>query len=303
WIQDCKGELYLSAPDRKIPVQLSLTTLELDEGTSLSIIITDLSNQKKNQELLRLKNQELERSNKALETSNHELQQFASIASHDLQEPLRKIQIFSSRMQEDAELLPAPLPVYLKKIVDSATRMKSLIIDILNYSKLSADTTHIECTELNEVLEELLTDFDLLIEERQAQITVDPIPCLMVNKGQIRQVFQNLISNALKFTRKDQSPVIHIHAVRVAEPHFESREDASGPYCVISIQDNGIGFDEKYVSSVFSLFKRLNTAEQYEGSGIGMAIAKKIIEKHDGLITATSVVGSGSCFKILLPVA
>jgi signal transduction histidine kinase len=149
---------------------------------------------------------------------------------------------------------------------------------------------------------ELLDDFELIIAEKGAQITCTNLPCLDVNRGQMRQVFHNLLSNALKFSKADIPPEIHIEAKNIATKSFEATEAKKGPYCLISIRDNGIGFDEKYVSNIFSLFERLNSKDLFEGTGIGLAIAKKVIDKHHGLITAHSRVGEGATFDIILPV-
>ncbi len=303
WTDDCKGEILLVAGKDRTPVQLSLTTLELEEGVSLSIILTDLTAQKKTQQQLLDNNLQLAEINQALEISNHDLQQFASIASHDLQEPLRKIQMFSHLMREKAVDLSPDSKRYLQKIIDSSTRMRTLIIDILTYSKLSAHDFLVECVDLNEIVNDLLEDFELIVEEKKAKIIVTNLPCIDVNRGQIRQVFQNIISNALKFAKLDMPPVIEIKSKLIAEKSFSSKEQKEGPYCLISIHDNGIGFDEKYVQNIFSLFERLHAKDKYEGTGIGLAIAKKIIEKHNGLITAVSKEGRGAEFQIILPVS
>jgi PAS domain S-box-containing protein len=301
WGKDCKVELMLKTRDAQTPVQLSLTTLDLQEGRSLSIIVTDLTAQKRTQQQLKENNIQLEEINRALELSNHDLQQFASIASHDLQEPLRKIHMFSNLLKANSGVLSRDLQTYLQKIIDSSARMRTLIIDILNYSKLSANDHVLDCIDLKEIVHELLEDFELIVEEKKAQIIVGDLPCIDANKGQIRQVFQNIISNALKFARTDVSPVIKITSKRIAEKSFSSNEDENGPYWFISIRDNGIGFDEKYVQNIFSLFERLNSKDKYEGTGIGLAIAKKIIEKHNGIITAVSKPGEGAEFQIILP--
>jgi PAS domain S-box-containing protein len=302
WASDCKGEVMLAAGESHRPVQLSLTTLELEEGISLSIILTDLTAQKKAQRQLLENNRQLEEINRALEASNHDLQQFASIASHDLQEPLRKIQIFANLLKENGASA-APSARHLQKIIDSSARMRTLIVDILNYSKLSADDHSRECIDLREIINELRDDFELVIAEKGAQIITGDLPCIDVNKGQIRQVFQNIISNALKFSRPGVPPFIEIKSKRIGEKTFHSPEDEQGTYCFISVQDNGIGFDGKYVQNIFSLFERLNPKDKYEGTGIGLAIAKKIIEKHQGLITADSSEGEGACFQIILPLS
>jgi len=304
WAKDCRGEIVLGGNQVSTPVQLSLTTLELDEGVSLSIILTDLSLQKDTQRQLSIYNEQLQASNHALENSNHDLQQFASVASHDLQEPLRKIQIFSNLLSEKcATSLNEESSRYLKKIIDSASRMKMLIIDILNYSSLSSENKRFSRINLKALVNDVLQDFDLIIHEKQASVIVEELPDLAVNKEQIRQVFQNIISNALKFTRPGSTPEIRISCERIAEKSIESREQADGPYCKISIKDNGIGFDEQYTDHIFALFERLHPKDKYEGTGIGLSIAKKIIQKHNGLIHVKSELGSGSEFIIILPVS
>lgn len=301
WTGDCKGEVLLQAGENQTPVQLSLTTLELEEGTSLSIILTDLTAHKAAQQQLHQNNKQLEDLNRALEASNHDLQQFASVASHDLQEPVRKIQIFSSLMNERKADLTPEMKKFLDKIIRASGRMRTLIIDILNYSRFSANDQLPECINLADIIDELKEDFELIINEKKAQLVVGPLPCILVNKGLIRQVFQNIISNALKFSTPGKAPVIAISSKQIREKSFDSLEDANGRYWLISIKDNGIGFDEKYLNHIFALFERLNPKDAYEGSGIGLAIAKKIIDKHNGLITATSIEGDGAEFKIILP--
>lgn len=301
WKEDCKVELMLKTSGAQKPVQLSLTTLDLQDGIALSVIVTDLTAQKKTQQQLKENNIQLEEINRALELSNHDLQQFASIASHDLQEPLRKIQMFSNLMKANSSNFSADMQVFLKKIIDSSLRMRTLIIDILNYSKLSANDHVMDCIDLKEIVNELIEDFELIIAEKKARFIVGDMPCIDANKGQIRQVFQNIVSNALKFARADLAPVIEITSKNILEKSFSSVEDENGPYCLISIRDNGIGFDEKYVQNIFSLFERLNSKDKYEGTGIGLAIAKKIIEKHNGMITAFSKPDEGAEFQMILP--
>jgi len=303
WEEDVKAEFTLKQDGTQVPVQLSLTTLELEEGRALSIIITDLTMQKITQQQLRDNNIQLAEINAALEVSNHDLQQFASIASHDLQEPVRKIQIFSNLMQEKCQDLSVEARRYLQKIIESSARMKTLIIDILNYSKLSANDGSMQEVNLNEIIKELSDDFELIIADRNATIIVEELPTLEANRGQIRQVFQNIISNALKFSRPDVPPVIEIQSVRLKEKSFSSAPKEDGNFYKICIRDNGIGFNEKYVHNIFSLFERLNSKDKYEGTGIGLAIAKKIIDKHNGLITAVSKEGKGAEFQIVLPIS
>jgi PAS domain S-box-containing protein len=301
WEGYCKGEVEIAYKERRTPVQLSLTVLELAESVSLSVIITDLTLQKTTQRKLEENNRQLEHLNQTLEASNHDLQQFASVASHDLQEPLRKILMFSNFLKNKEGISNREQNVYLEKIIGSAERMKSLIIDILNYSRLSADDGEFLPTELNTVLKELLEDFELLIADKKATILYHNLPVVEVIRGQIRQVFQNLISNALKFSKDDVPPVIEIKARLLETKSFTSREQETGPFCLLTIEDNGIGFDEKYAGIVFSLFQRLHAKDSFEGTGIGLAITKKIIEKHHGLIQVKSATGAGTIFMIILP--
>jgi PAS domain S-box-containing protein len=302
WSGDCKGEVELHYNGNHTPVQLSLTVLELDEGLSLSIIITDLSLQKTTQRKLEENNRELELLNQTLENSNHDLQQFASVASHDLQEPLRKIQMFSNLLKKKAtDILGEEEIGYLEKIISSTARMKTLIVDILNYSRLSADNGEFIPTDLNFVLNELLEDFELMIADKKAKIIYKDLPVLEVNRGQMRQVFQNLISNSLKFSKEGIAPVVNIKATLISERSFTSEENSNGEFCLLTFEDNGVGFDEKYATTIFSLFQRLHPKDSFEGTGIGLSITKKIIEKHKGLIQAKSAPGIGTKFMIILP--
>jgi two-component system CheB/CheR fusion protein len=303
WKEDCKGEIGLLNEEKSVDFQLSFTSLELDEGVSLSIILTDLTAQKETQKQLKKNNKQLEEINYALEVSNHDLQQFASVASHDLQEPLRKIQIYSNLLkQKHNNEFSTSADTYIQKIIASSERMRVLIHDILSFSRLSQKDNIYEVTDLKLLVEELLKDFELLIEEKKATVTIEDLPVVEVNPGQIRQVFQNIISNALKFTKPEVNPVIVISGKRICENLYDSRPDVEGAYACIHVKDNGIGFDEKYMAHVFTLFKRLHTKDKYEGTGIGLAITKRIIEKHNGQIIAQSTEGSGSDFIIVLPV-
>jgi PAS domain S-box-containing protein len=301
WTADCKIEALLRSGEEHKPVQLSFNMLQLDEGVSMSIIITDLTAQKNTQRELELFNAKLQAANDALELSNYDLQQFASVASHDLQEPLRKIQIYSNQLRDEGAISSPEDRQSLGKIIDSASRMRKLIIAILNYSKLSADTMDWEYTDLSVLFRELIDDFELVIKEKKAEVTIGAMPSMIVNRGQIRQVFQNILSNALKFTRVNVPPRINIYSKRLGVRSFSGLELENGPFCQIGIGDNGIGFDKKYLTSIFSLFERLHSKDRFEGTGIGLAIAKKIVEKHNGLISAVSTEGCGSEFRIILP--
>jgi signal transduction histidine kinase len=268
-------------------------------------IFTDIHEQKMMNQLLEQRvnerTRELQQANKELEISNHELQQFAYVASHDLKEPLRKIQVFSHLIR-DKFLANNPEAVgYVNRLIHSSERMNNLITDVLNYSRLSISGVF-QTTNINLVIQEILVDMELLIQEKQAIIYTDNIPALEVIPAQIRQVFQNILSNALKFSNKEERPIIHIRSVLVADKDLYSIPSPEGKYCRITVTDNGIGFNEIYLNKIFSIFQRLHSREEYEGTGIGLAIVKKIMDTHNGHITAESKEGKGSTFIMILPV-
>lgn len=238
--------------------------------------------------------------NRALEISNTDLQQFTSVASHDLKEPLRKILFFGNLINDRANLSETQQK-YLDKILQSSARMNNLITDLLSFASLS-QPNRFQKADINQIINGILTDLELSIEEKQASITVSAIPQLEVIPGLIRQLFQNLISNALKFSREGVPPAIEIHAFLTNETGLAAKPAAKGIFCRITIADNGIGFDEKYNDRIFAIFQRLNAMHEFEGTGIGLAIAKRIIDRHNGLIAATSAPGCGSVFYVTLPV-
>lgn len=285
---------------------LSMTPVRKDDRIVKWVgIFTDIHEQKMINQLLENRVHErtlaLQQANRELEISNHELQQFAYIASHDLKEPLRKIQVFSNLISgKIGEEQPEALH-YLNRVVHSAERMNKLITDVLDYSKLSI-TSIFHVTDINTVIREIMDDMELLIAEKQALIHVDELLPLEVIPSQIRQVFQNIISNAIKFSRAGTQPVIHIRGERVAERATDSKVAPEGAWYRITVSDNGIGFDDTYRTRIFEIFQRLHGRNEYEGTGIGLAIVKKIIDTHNGLITAQSEPGNGSTFIMVLPV-
>ena len=268
---------------------------------------TDIHDQKVMSDVLEQKvaerTQELQRINRELEASNNELLQFASVASHDLKEPLRKIHIFSNllkdRFMQNSEGIVID---YMNRIINSSARMTRLIDELLTFSRLSINS-FFELTDMNEVMGEVLSDLELMIKEKGAVIEVDSLPQMEVVPGQMRQVFQNIISNALKFTRPDVHPHIKINCEIVSHCNLKAARSADGTCVRITIGDNGIGFDEQYAQKIFTIFQRLHSRERYEGTGIGLAITKKIIEKHNGHITAHSKEGEGATFILVLPIS
>ncbi len=238
--------------------------------------------------------------NAALESSNAELQQYAYIASHDLQEPLRKILTFSRIISEKFLPQNEEAESYMVRVINAAQRMRKLIDDLLNFSRLSVMTVFSK-TDLNEVLKDTLSDLELVIKEKNAVIESDHLPSAEVVTGQIRQVFQNIISNALKFAKAGAPPRVIIKSDIIRKPSVDAPPHPNGEHLRISFADNGIGFDEKYLGKIFTLFQRLHGKDEYEGTGIGLSIVKKIIEKHNGIISAKSTEGAGTTFYIIIP--
>ncbi|RWW98762.1 hybrid sensor histidine kinase/response regulator [Flavobacterium cerinum] len=268
------------------------------------LLSKEIEIRKEAQENLELKvterTQELLVKNEELEFRNHELQQFAWVVSHDLKEPLRKIEIFVKMIQERYLKDDDTARDYVQRTIRSAQRMARLITDLLDYSRLSSTVVPVK-TDLNEIFNEVLSDFDYVIEQKKAVITIQPMPMVTGVSSQLRQLFQNLVGNSLKFAKVGIAPVIEATVEIIEEKNFESKISQSGKFCRIVVKDNGIGFSEIYLDKIFKIFQSLNDRNSYEGTGIGLAIANKIIERHNGLITAKSSPDNGASFIIVLP--
>lgn len=246
-------------------------------------------------------NQKLSQINNQLTKSNSDLEQFAYIASHDLQEPLRKIRVFISLINQKRE--KDDLDSYLQKIAASAERMSSLIKNVLDFSRLSYGHDAMTDVNLNSVIQSLLVDFELIISEKQAVVHVGKMPHINGIPHQISQLFSNLLSNSLKFSV--DAPQISIEAMQLTKEQVQAFEhlDPLRKYTIITFKDNGIGFEQKYAEKVFGFFYRMaHTEVNYKGNGIGLALCKKIVENHGGYITVDSTVDKGTTFKIILPV-
>ncbi|WP_217605242.1 response regulator [Chitinophaga sp. GbtcB8] len=242
----------------------------------------------------------LVQANKELELSNAELQQYAFIASHDLREPLRKIITFSRLVIErflgsDPEALQ-----YMNKVISSSERMRSLINDLLSYSHLAEQPRFNTCN-LNQLVQETMADLEVAIKEKEAVLQISHLPVIEAIQDQMRQLFQNLVSNALKFSKKDTPPVIKIWSELIDQRSLTAGISGKGAWCRIYISDNGIGFNEMYLDKIFHMFQRLHGKDEYHGTGIGLTIVKKIIQKHNGLISAESREGQGATFMLVLP--
>lgn len=287
--------------------EVSAFPVNTDVSNNVAVIFNDITLRKKAEQELRAFNSRLEKeveertaslnlANTLLEQkiaeldkTNKELESFNYIASHDLQEPLRKIQTFLTLIQQRSAD-HAAVDEYMKKIFTSTERMSSLISDLLTYSRLNAER-HATRIDLNVVLTNVLLDYEVAISEKNAHIQSDVLPVIEAIPPQMHQLFSNLVSNALKYS--SGTPTINIQAKTVNQNGKQMAE--------ITFSDNGIGFDDKYADQIFKLFKRLHGRSEYGGTGIGLSICKKIVDQHGGSISAKSSYGNGAVFTILLP--
>jgi len=223
--------------------------------------------------------------------SNKDLEEFAYIASHDLQEPLRKIQAFGGRLSEKlSETTDTTSQDYLGRMVSASERMRSLIANLLTYSRVTTKQVPFEPVDLQEAIDEVISDLEPRIQEKHGDVIVHgELPTVEADPFQLRQVLTNLVGNALKFHRPEEAPVVHVEG------------EIAGHRCLIRVRDNGIGIEDKYTERIFGVFQRLHGRSQYEGTGIGLAIVKKIVERHDGEIEVGSEPGQGTTFTVTLP--
>ena len=243
--------------------------------------------------------QRLLRYARRLDQSNQELQDFASVASHDLQEPLRKIRAFGGRLAARAEGgLDEAGRDYLARMLNAAERMQVLITDLLSFSRITTKARPFEPVDLNRVAAEVVSDLEARIEQVGGKVDLDFLPTLDADPLQMRQLLQNLIANALKFARPGMAPHVRVYAELAAE---ETDTGAAREVMRLHVEDNGIGFDEKYLDRIFNVFQRLHGRGEYEGTGIGLAVCRKIAVRHGGEVTARSRPGEGSTFIVTLP--
>ena len=248
--------------------------------------------------------QELELKNSELAQNNIELTSFTYIASHDLQEPLRKIKTFCNLiLSHSTEPLPEKALDYIQRIVKASKRMQILISSLLNYSRMNVREMEIERADLNNILDEVCSSIREQLDESQTVIENEPLPVIPCVPLQINQLFTNLIINSIKYKRQDVAPHIHITARLMLPEKMEAPvilTQESG-YWKITFSDNGIGFEQQYADKIFELFQRLHSRAEYEGTGIGLAICKKIVQNHKGFIRAEGRPGLGASFDIYLP--
>lgn len=283
-------------------IDVSVTVSPIKDGTGTvigaSTIARDITEQKQAETHLKALTADLMH-------SNRELQDFASVASHDLQEPLRKIQTFTDDLAENSTAtLNDESRDTLKRIQNAAGRMQRLINDLLSLSRITSRAQPFVRVDLNNVAREVLSDLEVRIKETGGRVDISEIPTIDAEPLQMRQLFQNLIGNALKFNSPGRAPVVTVHGELIGG---EERSDGNSSQartqqlCQITFADNGIGFDEKYVDRIFAMFQRLHGRNEYSGTGMGLAICRRIAEHHGGNVTARSIPGTGSTFTVTIP--
>jgi PAS domain S-box-containing protein len=296
-ILHAQGRAYFNADGK--PYMFNGTAQDI---TSQKKIELALQNEvRERTEALQRANNELEDINMRLSNSNEELAQYAYVASHDLQEPLRKISMFSNLLR-DKDTANSNTEI-IDKIIGSSQRMSLLIKDLLEFSRLLNPDTRFITTDLNVIIQAVINDFELLIEEKSAKIDVSSLPKIDAIPLQMNQLFYNLLGNALKFIPEGTIPQIKVlcHTLSVQDVAAYISNPGTTEYYKISISDNGIGIDKKYQKQIFEVFKRLHTRTEYSGSGIGLAICRRIAGNHNGFIFAESELGKGTTFTVILP--
>jgi PAS domain S-box-containing protein len=249
------------------------------------LAIEDVTERRFTERRLAEQRRELQRSNAALD-------EFASVASHDLQEPLRKILSFGDRLNTSAgPALVGTAREDLERMLNAAARMRTLINDLLTFAQVATRVEPFVSTDLAGVAREVIADLETAVADAGGRVEVGTMPVIDADPLQMRQLLQNLLGNALKYRRKETPPVVRLDSSR-----------SGGQHCAITVTDNGIGFNEEHAEKIFRMFERLHGRSQYDGSGIGLAICRKIVERHGGTIAATSTIGQGATFTVILPV-
>ena len=279
------------------PAEMAMTISREHGAPVLTFFVRDIGLRKKAEE-------EQARYAAELERSNRDLEQFAYVASHDLQEPLRKIRAFGDRLEvKCSEQLDDTGHECVARMQSAAARMQELIEGLLTLSRVTTRARGFVPVDLSEIAHDVVNDLEAQIERVGGLVEVGKLPVIQAEPLQIRQLLQNLIANALKFTRGDERPVVKIEARYVQGRDRKPGKSLADEQCRITVADNGIGFEEQYRERIFGIFQRLHPRDVYEGTGIGLAICRRIAEYHGGTITATSTPGRGSTFEVLLPVA
>ena len=279
---------YMRKDGTRLVVEVHENLIRNSQGavTGIRSALLDITARKRAEESLERQAQELSR-------SNLELQQFAYVASHDLQEPLRKIQAFGDLLKTRyAETLNEQGRDYLTRMQNAAGRMQLLINDLLSLSRAGTRRQMFASVDLNKVTKAVLSDLEIRIEQLGATVNVGSLPTIEADAVQLTQLIQNLVGNALKFHKPKESPVVTVSSKVLLDLGV----------CELTIADNGIGFDEKYLDRIFQVFQRLHGRGEYEGTGVGLAVCRRIIERHGGAITAHSIQGEGARFVVTLPI-
>jgi len=297
-------EIYYDITDRSKALSNVIHKSSVIPFTTMFIFVTviimilvkldkNLIRQKKTEQEMRIYAEKLQRSNK-------ELEDFAHIASHDLQEPLRKVSAFGDRLKTRySNVLDEQGRDYLNRMENAANRMRHLIQGLLSYSRVTTKARPFEPVSLSNVAQGVLSDLEMRIQDTGGHVKIGELPTVSADPLQMRQLFQNLIGNALKFHKTDQEPVIKVSAELF---HNNGMNRGNTNSCQIIFEDNGIGFDSKYEERIFGVFQRLHGRKEYEGSGIGLSVCKKIAERHGGNISADGTPGEGAKFIVTLPV-
>lgn len=285
---------YLSPPGVVVYIAMTNRLLSI---SGIAITMFGILKYKEKENIVHKQKEELEKLAHDLKNSNSDLEQFAYVASHDLQEPLRKIQSFGDRiLSNEKQNLSEQGKDHFSRMMNASERMQTLINDLLSFSRLTTKAEPFAPVDLNELLKEVLSDMEVTVEKTHAKIDSQNLPVIKADSTQMRQLFQNLISNGIKFRRDDVNPVVKIYSANMKTPQSPEKE-----YVNIYFEDNGTGFDEKYSEKIFNIFQRLE-GKKYEGSGIGLAVCKKIALRHGGNISVQSKIGKGTTFIVSLPI-
>src|SRR5688572_224170 len=262
----------------------------------------EIEERKISEKKVKLLNEQLVANNESLKQMNEELDQFAYMASHDLQEPLRKIQVFSDKILRNNNFDPE-CNKYFDKIINSSKRMQHLINNLLDFSRHTVSSGDFKKTPLNDLVKNALTELEVEIEKSNAKINFGELPVVSAVPGLMQQLFYNLFSNAIKFRKPSEDLVIDVRSEKMHPDDLSNfiKPNGNRNFHKITVTDNGIGFDEKYAEDIFRVFKRLHSYHEFEGTGVGLSICKKIVEKHHGFIKAESEIDKGSTFIIGLP--